>query len=322
MKKYRTQAKLGIGGMGKSSETIFCPIVNRDMIKEDKRTLNLLAPIQSELPGIRPRGQWLMQMHETRERALPQPVELLAQRLDLRRVPLRGVEETPPLLYFRKRLDGLPGLRLVLLDATSTADDLLRLSRFAGIATRCRGPQTANVLALHNVLLQLVQLILQHLVLRDLGLRRLFESLPLLLQRAFFRGCCGMEMPDLALERLGLGLLAVLVASLEDRLQVLGDAEHVDVLGALFEVDGLHDEHLVLPIEERELPAEIAHGLELLDLLFADLEDAAVAGLEDLRRMDGEEEGIIVWTEWRISTSVRRALVNFELDRAVSKRKV
>merc|ERR1719375_268495 len=114
---------------------------------------------KAALPLIRCCRRSLVQAHERGESPLAEAVELLPKEVDLIRVFFGGVHDLAAQLELAELAHRRRGLRFVDVDFESTADDgallaLLGHDRPALPASRGR-PQAPDVLALHDVLLQL-----------------------------------------------------------------------------------------------------------------------------------------------------------------------
>mmetsp|Transcript_66282 Transcript_66282/g.215663 ORF Transcript_66282/g.215663 Transcript_66282/m.215663 type:complete len:244 (+) Transcript_66282:69-800(+) len=220
----------------------------------------------------------LVQLNKGREGLLAQTIELLGEDLDLLGVFPRGLHERLPRLDLPESGLRGPNLTLVLLDAATTTDDagLLAILRTTLGSTALGGPQSSDVLALDDVLLQFVELLLQHGVLLLPELRGVACGGILLLHSPLLLCAIAVEVLDLALKEVCVGLVAALLTTLEKRLQALSDAKHVYIFGALFEVCRLKLEHLVLPLDQAELLSELLDGFQGVGLVLAEFQYSSV----------------------------------------------
>mmetsp|Transcript_95530 Transcript_95530/g.292184 ORF Transcript_95530/g.292184 Transcript_95530/m.292184 type:complete len:459 (+) Transcript_95530:48-1424(+) len=240
------------------------------------------------------RAAVLVQLDERRERPLAEAVQLLGEEVDLLGVPLRRVHELLAGLDLPEALVRRLDRGLVLLDPPAAADDLRLLAALVAALrpAALRSAKTPDVLALDHILLELAQLLLQHGVLRLPLLGGVRAGEVHLLQRSLLLRRVALQVFDLAVEQLGLGPVPGLLAPFEEGLQALRDPQHVHVLGPLLEVQGLHLQHLVLPLDQAQLLAELLNRLQGGDLVFAELKDPPIARFDGFAA-DDDGVGII-----------------------------
>merc|ERR1719428_2445184 len=117
----------------------------------------------------------------------------------------------------------------VLLNTTATSNTASLLSRLAtGYCSTSAlwSSEASNVLALNDVLLELLQLLLKHSILH----------LPLL--------CSLIDVFYLALQEVSICFVSALFTTLKQRLQALRHAQHVYVFGTLLKLCSLQCQHL------------------------------------------------------------------------------
>mmetsp|Transcript_1735 Transcript_1735/g.4544 ORF Transcript_1735/g.4544 Transcript_1735/m.4544 type:complete len:320 (+) Transcript_1735:108-1067(+) len=198
----------------------------------------------------------LLVVRERREGPLAQAVELLAEQVDLLR------------LHLDERLELALHVHVV-----------HALARVLGRVTAARRLDMCDDLTLRDGGLERVDLVVQPVEL--VVLLRLeplhLGLLPLALGHALLVRLA--HRIELSLELRHLGGLPLLAAALHQLLQVLGHAQQLELACALDEVVALHGQALVVPDQLGDALAEVAHLLQDLHLLAAQLLDLKVERL-------------------------------------------